>query len=135
MERGGRLGEVTTGCGELRMCCLTTSPPPLSHSTKVSSLCVQCPPVPVCESRVQIGVTGVSLVSGVCGSRGLSCSLRLLTGPARVRSPPFDLSFLSEVFVSGLGCVRDQHRAGSSRRGHREGVMGFSMAQQAWRDQ
>lgn len=72
-------------------------PPPLpqcpsvyTHThTQVSLLFVQCPPAPVSspalrESRVQIGVIGLSLVSGVCGSRGLSCSLRLLTGPARV---------------------------------------------------
>lgn len=34
--------------------------------------------------EVQICPAGVSLVSRVCGSGGLSCCPRLLTGPARV---------------------------------------------------
>lgn len=34
-------------------------------------------------SEVQAGLTGLPVVSGVCGSRGLSCSLILLTEAAR----------------------------------------------------
>lgn len=89
--------QTTTACGGVggqQGCCFTTSPPPMPQyvwvytHTQVCFLFVQCPPAPgsspaLRESRVQIGVSGLSLVSGVCGSRGLSRSLRLLTGPAR----------------------------------------------------
>lgn len=112
---------------EQQGCCFTSSHPPVFLCVCVCtswsvSFCVQCPvPVssqPPWESGVQTGVAGVSLASGECGSGGLSCSLRLLTGPARVWTPSLYLSFLSGVFVLVLCCVRDQHRAGLSRRRH-----------------
>ena len=91
-------------------CCFTTSPPPVSQCVHIPppshtytptgqfSLCsVSSVPVnsrALFESGVQTGVIGVS----VCGSRGLSRSLRLLTRPTRVWPPPFICFF----FVSGV---------------------------------
>lgn len=107
-------------------------PPPIPHCpsvrthAQVSLICVQCCRVPVssqalCESGVQIGVTDV-----VTGERrvwqrgGLSRSLRLLTGPARVWSPPFHLSLLSGVFVCCVAYVTstDQVRQGQCTGGY-----------------
>lgn len=58
---------------------------------EVSFLCASCPLGPVTGQALV--ANGVQVGVAMCGTEGLSCSLRLLTGPARVWSPPFSSVF------------------------------------------
>lgn len=112
-------------------CCFTTTPPPVCHTHTHRSVSFVFSVLWVVGHCVRVECRLVSLVSGVCGSRGLSCSLRLLTGPARVWSPPF-----SSVFSLWGLCLRAVLRTWPAQsRSVKETarvLWGFGTDQQTW---